>query len=60
MNFNEENKVIVESMNQAEAIAFVKFLKSEMLRHQMDIENARDLMYDVCFRFKIADLLEDE
>jgi len=59
MKFNEENKVIIESMNQEEARAFVKFLKSEIARHQMDIENARDLIYEVCLKFKIADMLED-
>uniref|UniRef100_A0A6M3LFQ7 Uncharacterized protein n=1 Tax=viral metagenome TaxID=1070528 RepID=A0A6M3LFQ7_9ZZZZ len=59
MNFNEVNKVIIGTMNQDEASAFVKFLKSEILRHQMDIDNARDLIYEVCFKFKIADLLEE-
>lgn len=47
-------------MNTEEAKAFVKFLKSEIARHQMDIDNARDLIYDVCFRYRIADVLGDE
>ena len=51
--------MIIESMNQEEARAFVKFLKSEIARHQMDVENARDLIYEVCLKYKIADLLED-
>uniref|UniRef100_A0A6H2A3I4 Uncharacterized protein n=1 Tax=viral metagenome TaxID=1070528 RepID=A0A6H2A3I4_9ZZZZ len=59
MKFNEVNKVIIDTMNPEEAKAFVKFLKSEMARHQMDIENARDLIYEVCLKFKIADMLED-
>ena len=59
MKFDKTNKVIIETMNQEEAKAFVKFLKSEIARHQMDINNARDLIYEVCFRFKIADILEE-
>ena len=59
MKFNEENKVIIDTMNQDEARAFVKFLKSEMLRHELDIDQARDLIYEVCFKFHIADILED-
>jgi len=46
-------------MNPDEATAFVKFLQSEIARHQMDIDNARDLIYDVCLKFKIADILEE-
>ena len=45
-------------MNQEEAKAFVKFLKSEIARHEDDITQARDLIYEVCFQFKIADMLE--
>jgi len=59
MKFDETNKVIIDSMNQSEARAFVKFLMSEIARHQMDIDNARDLIYDVCLKFKIADILEE-
>ena len=58
MKFNEE-KVIIDTLTPIEAKAFVKFLKSEIARHQMDIDNARDLCYDVCMKFKIADMLED-
>ena len=60
MKFDKTNKVIIETMNQEEAKAFVKFLKSEIARHQMDVENARDLIYDVCFKYHIADILGDE
>jgi len=59
MKFDEVNKVIIETMNIDEAKAFVKFLKSEILRHEMDINQARDLIYEVCLKFKIADLLEE-
>ncbi len=58
MRFNEENKVIIETMNGHEARAFVKFLKSEILRHQFDIKQARDLIYQVVFKFKLEDILE--
>ena len=34
MKFNEENKVIIDSMDTSEAIAFVKFLKSEIAWHE--------------------------
>ncbi len=59
MKFDNENKVIVDSMNETEARAFVKFLTSEILRHKMDIDNARSLRYDVCMKFKLADVLDD-
>ena len=53
VKFDEECKVIIDTMDASEARAFVKFLKSEILRHKMDIDNAEKLMYDVCIRFKI-------
>uniref|UniRef100_A0A6M3LH72 Uncharacterized protein n=1 Tax=viral metagenome TaxID=1070528 RepID=A0A6M3LH72_9ZZZZ len=53
-----DKQIIIETMDINEAKVFVKFLKSEMARHQMDIDNARDLIYEVCFKYKIADLLE--
>jgi hypothetical protein len=59
MKFDKVNKEIIETLNQDEARAFVKFLKSEIARHQMDIDNARDLIYEVCLKYKIADLLEE-
>ena len=46
MQFNEQNKVIIDTMNRAEAKAFVLFLKSEITRHQTDISNAAALMID--------------
>ncbi len=44
MIFNAEQKVIIETLNQDEAKAFVKFLKSEIIRHKDDIQQAWDLI----------------
>lgn len=57
MRFDETNMVIIDSMNTLEARVFIKFLLSEIARHQMDIDNARDLIYDICMKFKLGDLL---
>lgn len=38
MKFDENDFVIVESMNKEEAIAFIAFLRTERLRHQKDID----------------------
>ncbi len=54
MKFNEVNKVIIETMNPAEAQAFIKFLQSEIARHEMDIDNANILIYDVRERFELG------
>ena len=43
MTFDERQKVIIETLNIDEARAFIKFLKSEIIRHQRDIEDAWDL-----------------
>ncbi len=59
MKFDETNKVIIETMNQTEAMAFIKFVGSEIARHQMDIDKARDLIYDVCLKFKLGGIFED-
>ena len=34
--------VIIETLTKDEASAFIKFLESEIIRHQEDIEGARD------------------
>lgn len=47
MKFNKENKVIIESMDEAECRAFVKFLQSEIYRHLRDVADAEDLMREV-------------
>jgi hypothetical protein len=43
MQFDEEYKVIISTMNKCEAKAFMKFLESEIKRHEMDIEEAKNL-----------------
>ena len=53
MEFDETNKVIIETMNKEQAIVFVLFLRSEISRHYMDIENAEDLIQEVKGRFGI-------
>ena len=53
MKFNEQNKVIIDTMDNQEARAFVKFLQSEIARHKMDIDNARDLIKEVNQKFEI-------
>lgn len=47
MIFDEEMKVITSTLNKEEAIAFCLFLKSEIIRHQIDIEQAERLMLKV-------------
>lgn len=44
MIFDKENKVIISTMNKTESTAFVKFLQSEILRHQKDIKEAEYLI----------------
>jgi hypothetical protein len=44
MVFDEEMKVITSTLNDSEARAFVKFLESEILRHQIDIDQAKRLI----------------
>ena len=44
MEFNAEHKVIIGTLNQDEARAFVKFLESEIIRHQDDINQAESLI----------------
>ena len=44
MDFNDEHKVIISTLTQDEARAFVKFLESEIIRHQDDINQAKSLI----------------
>lgn len=53
MIFDDENKVIIDSMNYDEAVAFLKFLKSEILRHYTDIHQAQALMSKVQEQFGV-------
>jgi len=47
MEFNSEHKVIIETLNPHEAMAFIKFLASEIIRHEDDIKLARELIEHV-------------
>ena len=44
MIFNSEHKVIIETLGISEAVAFIKFLQSEIIRHQDDIRQAEGLI----------------
>jgi len=44
MDFNDEHKVIIDSMDKVEARAFILFLQSEVKRHEIDIDNAFSLI----------------
>ncbi len=44
MRFNKDHKIIIASLDEAEARAFVKFLGSEIIRHYDDIVQAWALM----------------
>lgn len=53
MIFNEKtHKVIIESMNEVEAKAFIIFLESEALRHEDDVRDIVTLIDQVKKRFK--------
>ena len=57
MDFNDENKVIIDSMNKEEAKVFIKFLKSEIIRHRRDIKEAENLIYNVVKKFELNESL---
>ena len=59
MKFDQESKVIIETLNPSEARAFVLFLKSEIARYQMDIDNAYGLCYSIINKFKLSNMWED-
>ncbi len=44
LEFNNEHKVIIETLSEAEARAFIKFLESEIIRHEDDIKLAKELI----------------
>ena len=58
MKFNEESKVIIDTMNQNEARAFIRFLETEIARHKRDIENAVELIYTVCDKFDLWNMID--
>ncbi len=47
MEFNKEHLVIIDTLTPTEAVAFIKFLKSEIIRHKEDIERANQLIEEV-------------
>jgi len=53
VKFDETNKVIIDTLDRNEARAFIKFLESEIARHENDIENAYDLIKEVAEKFDI-------
>jgi len=53
MEFNKEHKVIIETMNEIEARAFILFLESEIIRHFDDIKQARILKEVVRNKFDL-------
>ena len=44
MIFNDRHKVIISTLNKDEAMAFIKFLESEIIRHKDDINQAKGLI----------------
>ncbi len=58
MLFTDECKVIIDSMTKEEARVFILFLRTEITRHELDIDNARDLVYEVAMKFKLGDMVE--
>ena len=55
MKFNEDHKVIINTMNEDEARAFIKFLDSEILRHCEDIKQAKKLRFVVEGKLSMGD-----
>jgi len=53
MEFDKEHRVIISTMNALEAVAFIKFLQSEILRHQQDITDAAKLIRIVEEQFHV-------
>jgi len=56
MEFDDYNLVIIETMNIAEASAFIMFLGSEILRHKDDITKAQLLIKQVASKFDIMEV----
>ena len=54
MIFNTKtHMVIIDTMDKSEASSFVKFLKSEIIRHGDDIKQAYDLIKVVEEKFNL-------
>ena len=54
MQFNEKQKVIIESLTVPEASAFIKFLETEVIRHMVDIEKAEELIIQVRNMYRLG------
>ncbi len=58
MDFDAEHKVIgevcIETMTQEEAVAFMRFLRREILRHKREINQAYDLIVKVSSKFGLS------
>jgi len=59
MDFNSECKVLINSMNRAEARVYILFLESEMKRHQKDIEEIVNLIHIVVNKFKLEGITDE-
>ena len=53
MKFDDQCKVIIDTMDESEAKAFIKFLASEIFRHMRDIDDARKLVKTVEEKFRL-------
>ena len=53
MRFDETRKVIIDTLDRNEASAFIKFLESEIARHEEDTKDAYDLIRKLAKRFDI-------
>ena len=53
MLFDDNNFVVLDTMNQEQARAFILFLKSERRRHQKDIYDIDDKIELVEKKFKL-------
>lgn len=47
MKFAKNHKVIISTLDIPEAKAFIKFLNSEIIRHEDDIKQAKQLIKSV-------------
>lgn len=57
MKFDAQDITIMDSLNRAEAIAYIKFLKSERRRHEKDIWAIDDKIKEIRRRFNLDELL---
>lgn len=53
MEFDDDLKIKIESMTEAEARAFILFLRTEIIRHCWDIRETKERIKEVKERFGI-------